>query len=134
MFITTGASTTITGSGVLKKDVTGGTYTMTMTGLLGVSLVKNCNGDVSKANSCDITAPLYGKVGSLEYQPVTFPIKAGDITGIPKVGVTLKSGMPAKLEATTTTLKFTGSNGDKVICVQIMTKVGAGANIHPASN
>merc|ERR1712232_1527912 len=118
--ITTGATTTITGSGSLKKDVTGGKYTMTMTGVLGAVLVKNCEGDASEANTCDIEAPLFGKVGSLSYVPTTFPIKAGDINGVPKVGVTLKAGLPSSVEATTTTLRVTGADGDKVICVQIM--------------
>merc|ERR1711896_1708 len=126
--IMTGSTTTLTGSGSLKKDITGATYTMTMTGVLSTVLVKNCNGDASKANTCDIIAPLLGKIGTLAYQPVTFPIKAGDITGIPKVAVTVKSGLPASLETTTTTLKVTDSNGDKAICVQIMTKAATGAS------
>merc|ERR1712232_948476 len=123
--IQAGATTTITGSGILKKDVTGGSYTMDMTGVLGAVLVKNCNGDASKANTCDIEAPLFGKVGSLSYQPATFPIKAGDISGVPKVGVTLRAGLPSSVEATTTTLKVTGSDGDKIICVKIMTKAAS---------
>merc|ERR1711908_177080 len=48
-----------------------------------------------------------------------------DISGVPKVAVTLKAGLPASLETTTTTLKVTASNGDKLICVQIMTKAAA---------
>ena len=103
--IAAGSTTTITGSGSLKKDITGGSYEMRMTGVLSSVLVKNCNGDASKANTCDIVAPLLGKVGTIAYQPVTFPIKAGDISGVPKVAVTLKAGLPASLETTTTTLK-----------------------------
>jgi len=113
----TGSTTLVSGSGSLKKDVTGGTYSMTMTGVGGIKLL-DCNGDASQAQSCDVKAPLFGKVGSLAYQPVNFPIKAGDITGIPKVGVTLNAGLPAQLESTTTTLQVTGSDGDKVICVR----------------
>merc|ERR1719199_249619 len=75
--ITAGSTTTITGSGSVKKNIAGGSYSMTMTGVLSSVLVKNCNGDASKANTCDIVAPLLGKVGTLAYQPVTFPIKAG---------------------------------------------------------
>jgi hypothetical protein len=127
--ITAGATTTITGSGSLKKDIAGGSYDMKMTGVLSSVLVKNCNGDASKANTCDIIAPLLGKVGTLAYQPVTFPIKAGDISGVPKVAVTLRAGLPASLETTTTTLKVTASNGDKLICVQIMTKSAATSNL-----
>merc|ERR1719379_2336636 len=130
--ITTGATTTITGSGNLKKDVTGGSYTMDMTGVLGAVLVKNCKGDASQANTCDIEAPLFGKVGSLSYQPATFPIKAGDISGVPKVGVTLKAGLPSSVEATTTTLRVTGSDGGKVICVRIMTKAASDMKLLPA--
>merc|ERR1711904_325147 len=124
-FIQAGATTTITGSGTLKKDVTGGSYTMDMTGVLGAVLVKDCKGDASQANTCDIEAPLFGKVGTLTYQPTPFPIKAGDITGVTKVGATLKDGLPSSVETTTTTLKFTSSDGDKVICVQIMTKAAS---------
>merc|ERR1719281_238160 len=135
-----GASTTVTGSGTLKHDVTGGAYTMTMTGLLGAVLVKNCGGDASKANTCDIVAPLYGNVGSLTYQPATFPIKAGSISGVPKVGVTLKAGLTPDVERTTTTLQFSGSDGRKVICVKIMTtpqsdmKMLLEPQVHPASS
>merc|ERR1719169_289648 len=114
--IATGSTTTISGSGVLKKDLTGATYSMTMTGLLSTVLVKDCSGDAGQAQTCDIVAPLLGKVGSLAYQPVTFPIKAGDVTGIPKVAVNLKAGLPASLETTTTTLKVTASNVEKAIC------------------
>merc|ERR1711904_547335 len=103
--------------------------TMDMTGVLGAVLVKNCKGDASQANTCDIEAPLFGKVGTLTYQPTAFPIKAGDISGVPKVGVTLKAGLPSSVESTTTTLKFTGSDGDKVICVQIMTKAAAAESL-----
>merc|ERR1719261_1269851 len=103
--IAAGSTTTITGSGSLKKDLAGATYTMRMTGVLSTVLVKDCSGDAAQAQTCDIVAPLLGKVGSLTYQPVTFPIKAGDISGIPKVDVTLKAGLPASLETTTTTLK-----------------------------
>merc|ERR1712070_1150147 len=123
--IAAGSTSTISGSGTLKKDITGAAYSMTMTGVLSTVLVKDCSGDAAQAQTCDIVAPLLGKVGSLAYQPVTFPIKAGDVTGIPKVAVTLKPGLPASLETTTTTLKVTASNGDKAICVQIMTKAAA---------
>merc|ERR1719238_1887665 len=130
--IAAGSTTIITGSGSLKKDISGGSYSMRMTGVLSSVLVKNCDGDASKANTCDIVAPLLGKVGSLAYEPVTFPVKAGDISGIPKVSVTLRAGLPASLEKTTTTLKVTASNGDKLICVQIMTKSATEASMQPA--
>merc|ERR1712187_544990 len=126
--LATGATTVITGSGSLKKDVTGGTYSMRMTGVGGLKLL-DCSGDASHAQTCDVKAPLLGKVGSLSYQPVSFPIKAGDISGIPKVGVTLKAGLPAALEATTTTLQVTGSDGDKVICVKIMTTAASYSSV-----
>merc|ERR1719248_407274 len=60
----TGSTTVITGSGSLKTDVTGGTYSMTMTGAGGIKLL-DCSGDASQAQSCDVKAPLLGKVGSL---------------------------------------------------------------------
>merc|ERR1719230_669078 len=122
--LTPGSTTTISGSGHLSKDVTGGMYTLTMTGLAGMKLL-DCSGDASQQQECDIKAPLIGKVGSLVYKPVTFPIKAGDISGIPQVATTLNAGLPSSLEATTTTLKVTGASGDKVICVEIFTKAAA---------
>jgi hypothetical protein len=127
--IAAGSTSTITGSGSLKKDIFGGSYSMRMTGVLSSVLVKNCDGDAGKANTCDIVAPLLGKVGSLVYEPVTFPVKAGEVSGIPKVSVTLRAGLPASLETTTTTLKVTASNGDKLICVQIRTKSAAQSNL-----
>merc|ERR1719197_1762305 len=130
--IMAGSTTTITGSGSLKKDLTGATYSMRMTGVLSTVLVKDCSGDAAQAQTCDIVAPLLGKVGSLAYEPVTFPIKAGDISGISKVAVTLKAGLPSSLETTTTTLKVKASNGDiyhDAICVQIMTKAAGDASV-----
>merc|ERR1719281_1830797 len=111
-----------------------------MLGLLDVPLVKNCDGDAGEAKTCDIVAPLYGHVGSITYQPSTFPIKAGDISGVPKVAVTLKAGLTPDVERTTTTLKFSGSDGRKVICVKIMTtpesdmKLLPEPQVHPASS
>merc|ERR1719230_2136175 len=126
--LTPGSTTTISGSGHLSKDVTGGSYTLTMTGLAGMKLL-DCSGDASQQQECDIKAPLIGKVGSLVYKPVTFPIKAGDISGVPQVATTLNAGLPSSLETTTTTLKVTGANGDKVICVEIFTKAAAMAPV-----
>merc|ERR1712070_738314 len=104
-----------------------------MTGVLGAVLVKNCEGDASKANTCDIVDSLFGNLGSITYKPTSFPIKAGDISGVPKVAVTLKDVLLSPwVLSTTTTLKFTGSDGDKVICVKIMTKPASDTKLLPA--
>lgn len=134
-FIAVGSPMALIPSGTLKKDYTGGNYTMTMWSTPWSEpeqVVKNCNGDASQANTCDIVDPLLGKIGSLGYWPVSFPIKPGvihypprseaDMWSFPKVALTLNEGLPASLKATTTALKVTSSNGDKIMCVQIMTK------------
>lgn len=118
--IATGSTTDITGSAHLDEDIPGATFEMEMTGLGGLKLVQNCAGDGSQQKVCDIQV-LGVKVGSLTYKPISFPIKAGDVTGIPTVAAALNSGLPPVAESTTTTLKVTSSNGDKVVCVKIMT-------------
>eukprot|EP00930_Biecheleria_cincta_P058434 TRINITY_DN4426_c0_g1_i4.p1 TRINITY_DN4426_c0_g1~~TRINITY_DN4426_c0_g1_i4.p1 ORF type:complete len:167 (-),score=36.59 TRINITY_DN4426_c0_g1_i4:711-1211(-) len=110
--IATGSTTDITGSGHLDEDISGATFDMEMTGLGGLKLVQNCGGDGSQQKECDIQA-LGVKVGSLTYKPITFPIKAGDVTGISTVAAALNSGIPAVAESTTTTLKVTASNGGR---------------------
>merc|ERR1711935_1212711 len=44
-----GSTTTISGTGTLDKDIPAGTFDMKMTGLGGIELLKNCNGDASTA-------------------------------------------------------------------------------------
>merc|ERR1711871_14537 len=117
--IATGASTTVTGSGTLDEDVASATFTMSMTGLFGVKLL-DCQGDGAVSQTCPIK--LAGvELGSLAFSGITFPIKKGDVSGVPKVDITLSSSIPSAASKTTTTLHVTSKSGDKVICVEIMT-------------
>merc|ERR1740121_3514702 len=61
-----GEDTIITGEGDLDDTETGGTYTMKMTGIGGVSLL-DCSGDAATPKKCSIgLGPI--SVGSLSYQ------------------------------------------------------------------
>jgi hypothetical protein len=128
--LTLGTMATITGTGTLSEDISDGTFDMKMTGVMGVTLL-SCNGDASKSQSCDIKAPIIGKLGSVGFQGVTFPIKAGTLSGVPKVEINLPSKLPSVGESTTTTLNVATKSGDKVICVEIMTKPSAKAAPQP---
>merc|ERR1712166_958806 len=118
--IVLGATTKFTGGGVLKKDLTGGTYTMTMTGIGGVSLL-SCQGDASVAATCPIgLGPI--KVGTATYGAVKFPVKAGDAVSLPDiVSVALPVGLPAFATKTITTLTVKDSAGTEAFCAQITT-------------
>jgi len=118
--IVLGATTKFTGGGVLKKDLTGGTYTMTMTGIGGVSLL-SCQGDASVAATCPIgLGPI--KVGTAQYGAVKFPVKAGDAVSLPDiVSVALPVGLPAFATKTITTLTVKDSAGTEAFCAQITT-------------
>jgi len=121
--ITPGTTTTISGTGTLDEDITDGNFDMKMTGVGGVSLM-TCSGDASKAQSCSIkVGPI--PIGTMSFEGVTFPVKKGTISGIPKVSVKLPATLPKFATATTTTLHVTTKSGDKVICVEIMTKASS---------
>merc|ERR1712166_1402355 len=67
----------------LEKGPHRGTYTMTMTGIGGVSLL-SCQGDASVAATCPIgLGPI--KVGTATYGAVKFPVKAGDAVSLPDI-------------------------------------------------
>jgi len=113
-----GSTTTVTGSGTLDEDISDGQFQMTMSTAVGTLL--SCSGDASQAKECDIKV-LGAKVGSLTLHPVTFPIKKGDISGVPKVDIQLPGSLPKFAQKTTTKLTVNTKAGDKVICVNIMT-------------
>jgi hypothetical protein len=116
-----GVMNTITGSGHLDGDRTGGTFSMEMTGVGGSALLSGCSGDAGVDKTCDIgLGPI--KVGTTTFHGFNFPIKEGDLTGIPKVDLTLPVGLPSFAETTVTTLKTTSPDGQPDICVKISTK------------
>merc|ERR1711907_488948 len=114
-----GTTTSIGGAGKLTKDVTGGSWSMTMTGVGGISLMSGCSGDASTSKSCKIgVGPV--SVGSVTYGAVSFPVKAGDDVKLPNlVSIKLPSGLPSFATATTTTLNVKDSDGALVFCTQI---------------
>ena len=112
-------------TGVLDEDISDGTYSMTMTGVGGVKLL-DCSGDASKAQECPVKV-LGFKVGSLSFQGVTFPVKKGTISGIPKVTIALPSSLPKLAAKTTTHLAVGTKSGDKIICVDITTSAAGEA-------
>ena len=113
--------TTISGEGDLKSDQTGGSFTLTMKGVGGVSLLHDCGGDAAAKKVCDIgLGPI--KVGTLTYPGLTFPFEAGHITGVPKVELYLPNGIPSFALSTDTKLEVKSSDGSNMICVDLKTK------------
>jgi hypothetical protein len=114
-----GTTTSIGGTGKLTKDVTGGTWTMSMTGVGGVNLIKGCSGDASTPKTCKIgLGPI--SIGSGKFGGVPMPVKAGPSVKLPNlVAITLPSGIPGFATKTTTTLNVKASDGSLVFCAQI---------------
>jgi len=117
--IVLGATTAFTGGGDLTKDVTGGTFKMTMTGVGGVTLL-SCSGDATKSAVCPIgLGPI--NVGTASYGAFALPQKAGHVT-LPKiVSVALPTGLPGFATKTITTLTVTDSGGAECFCAKITT-------------
>ena len=116
-----GSTTTISGVGDLDADQSGGKFKLTMKGAGGVSLLHDCEGDAATKKVCDIgLGPI--KVGTLTYPGLTFPFKAGHISGVPKVDIYLPSGIPSFALSTDTKLEVTSSDGSDMICVDLKTK------------
>ena len=51
-----GQMATLSGAGVLSKDLTGATYEMTSEGVGGLQLLHGCGGDAAVDNTCKIGA------------------------------------------------------------------------------
>lgn len=120
--IVLGGTTNFAGSGELTaKDITGGTYEMSMSGVGGIALLGNCKGDASTSATCNIgVGPV--KIGTAKFGGVSFPVKKGDVALPNLVAVTLPTGLPSFALSTTTTLKVNDQDGAQALCVQIMTK------------
>jgi hypothetical protein len=91
-----------------------------MTGIGGISLVSNCNGDAAKPASCTINAgPI--KIGTASYGGIKLPQPKGQVK-LPKiVSVQLPTGLPSFALKTITTLTVTDSDGAQAFCVKITT-------------
>merc|ERR1719409_2383571 len=109
--LTLGQKTTMTGTGNLGEDVADATFDLEMTGAIG-KLV-SCKGDASAAKTCSL--PL--GTGSLTFDAMTFPLKAGS-TNV-NVDIALSSAVPASLQTTETKCTASSSSGDKLFCIDI---------------
>ena len=108
---------------MLSKDVAAAAFDISVTGITG-SLGHCTSADASQPVTCALKVAGL-PVGSMAYHGIAFPLKAGALTGIPKLDITLPASLPSFASATTTTLKVTAANGDEVMCVQVMTKAAA---------
>merc|ERR1719428_1275996 len=111
----------MTGTGALSEDVPGATFDLEMTGAIG-KLV-SCQGDASASKTCSL--PL--GTGSLTFDAMTFPLKAGS-TDV-NVDISLSSAVPASLQSTTTRCTASSSSGDKLFCIDI--KSAPAQAVHP---
>merc|ERR1719420_2678159 len=111
----------MTGTGNLGEDVAGATFDLEMAGAIG-KLV-SCKGDASAAKTCSL--PL--GTGSLTFDAMTFPLKAGS-TDV-NVDISLSSAVPASLQTTTTRCSAAASNGDDLFCIEI--KSAPAQAVHP---
>merc|ERR1719333_567928 len=102
------------GSGTLPEDVSGATYDLEMTGVIGTLL--SCKGDASQSKTCSL--PL--GTGSLTFDAMKFPLAAGNVPV--NVDINLAASLPSSLATTKTTCKATGSNGDDLFCIEIDSK------------
>lgn len=111
---TIGKTTKITGTGVVNTDVTDGTFNMQVAFSAGVPLL-DCQGDASVSKVCKF--PLGS--GSLTFEGVNFPIKAGP----QKINVDLRLSrlLPASLIKTTTKITAVSKSGDKIFCMKVIT-------------
>ena len=119
--LTLGQKTTMTGTGALSEDVPGATFDLEMTGAIGKLVSRQ--GDASAAKTCSL--PL--GTGSLTFDAMTFPLKAGS-TDV-NVDISLSSAVPASLQTTTTRCTAAASNGDKLFCIEI--KSAPAQAVHP---
>merc|ERR1719230_2388012 len=111
----------MTGTGALSEDVTGATFDLEMTGAIG-KLV-SCKGDASASKTCSL--PL--NTGSLTFDAMTFPLKAGS-TDV-NVDISLSASVPAQLQTTSTKMTSTASNGDALFCIEINS--APAQDVHP---
>merc|ERR1711862_1043034 len=111
--ITTGATTTLTGEGVVDEDVTSANFKATVSAK-GVQLT-SCSGD----GTSDIECKLPLGAGTITVKALQFPLKAGDVK-IP-VDVKVSSIIPPSLATTDTHIAATEQNGEPVICLDVHT-------------
>merc|ERR1719326_1063958 len=111
--IHTGATETLTGSGVSDEDVTSAQFTATLSAL-GTKLA-DCSGDATT----DIVCNLPMGVGKITVKALTFPIAKGTVS-IP-VEVQTSRFLPASLASVDVHIAAEDQNDESVICLDVHT-------------
>merc|ERR1712154_476180 len=106
--ITTGQTTTLSGTGSVNEAVAGGKFHLVMKA--GLIKLLDHTGDICSADHIDL--PL--GVGSIDWKGMPCPVSAGEVTV--DMDMNLAENVPSML------LTTSSSNGDDLICVQIKTK------------
>jgi hypothetical protein len=119
--VTMGKKTRITGKGILDKDITDGIF-QTQTFYSGGDLA-DCSGDAGKSQKCGL---LGGFLGSLTFDPLTFPVKKGSSSV--SVDLSLNPLIPAALAQTVTTVTASTKEGDKIFCMKVFTAPSSSTN------
>jgi len=118
--ISMGGSQTITGTGVLDKDINDAvSFDLAME-----TQFTDCKGDASVGGKCKF--PL--NMGSIEVKAIDIPAKAGEIS-IP-VDLEISRLLPAGLMETTTMVTGKGkTSGNTVFCLNVYTKKSADSSL-----
>jgi len=119
--VTLGKKTRITGKGILDKDITDGNF-QTRTVYSGGDLA-DCSGDAGKSQKCGLFG---GLLGSLTFDPLTFPVKKGSSSV--SVDLSLNPLIPAALAQTVTTVTASTKEGDKIFCMKVFTAPASSSN------
>jgi len=119
--VTMGKKTRITGKGILDKDITDGNFQLE-TGYSGGDLA-DCSGDAGKSKKCGLFG---GLLGSLTFEPLTFPIKKGPSSI--SVDLSLSPLIPVSLAQTVTTVTAATKEGDKLFCMKVFTAPASSSN------
>jgi hypothetical protein len=105
-----GSSSTMTGTGTLDEDVSGGTFEIDMTASI---ISQTWTGDICEAKT--FTLPL--NMGTVTWQGLDCPVSTGTVT-VP-IGFQMSSAIPASLASADVSAKGTSTNGDKLLCMDV---------------
>jgi nicotinamidase-related amidase len=112
--------TTMTATGHLHEDVSGATFDLEMDSYGGQIA---CRGDASVPKACGEetgTGPAY-----IGWHGMDFPVKAGETS----VNLRVQLGSALRYHrSTTTNVRLTSKNGDKLLCMQIKSSTGEGTS------
>ncbi len=117
--VTVGQKTTLTATSTLDKDIADGKFEMKLTGM-GITLM-DCKGDASASKTCQMP---FGS-GSMTWDAIAYPMKAGTIKTTTELLINSMSGV----SSTTTLTNVTTSSGDKVSCVKVISSMADSPNL-----